>query len=59
MNGLLELELLEVLGLHRAELGQAGLDRVDRRAAGKAEDDQEDRSGREGGDGDGDRIPSV
>ena len=28
---LLELELLEVLGLHRAELGQAGLDRVDRR----------------------------
>ena len=49
---LLELELLEVLGLHRPELGQAGLDRVDRRAAGQAEDDEQDGAGREGGDDD-------
>ena len=40
---LLELELLEVLGLHRPELGQAGLDRVDRRAAGEPDDDEQDR----------------
>ena len=39
---LLELELLEVLGLHRPELGQAGLDRVDRRAAGEADEDEQD-----------------
>ena len=42
---LLELELLEVLGLHRPELGQAGLDRVDRRAAGEAQEDEQDRQG--------------
>ena len=45
---LLELELLEVLGLHRAELGQPGLDRIDRRAAGQAEDDEQDGGGRDG-----------
>ncbi len=47
---LLELELLEVLGLHGAQLRQAGLDRVDRRAAGQPEDDEQDRSRRERGD---------
>ena len=47
---LLELELLEVLGLHRPELGQAGLDRVDRRAAGEPEEDQQDGAGRDAGD---------
>ena len=45
---LLELELLEVLGLHRPELGQPGLDRVDRRAAGQPDEDQQDRAGRDG-----------
>ena len=49
---LLELELLEVLGLHRPELGQAGLDRVDRRAAGETDDDEQDAAGRERGDDD-------
>ena len=53
---LLELELLEVLGLHRPELGQAGLDRVDRRAAGQPEDDQEDGAASEGGDEDGEDV---
>ncbi len=50
---LLELELLEVLGLHRPELGQPGLDRVDRRAAGQPDDDEEDGAGGEGRDDDG------
>ena len=49
----LELELLEVLGLHRPELGQARLDGIDRRTPREAEDDEEDRSGRECGDDDG------
>ena len=53
---LLELELLEVLGLHRPELGQAGLDRVDRRRAGEAQDDEQDGAGREGGDDDRQEI---
>ena len=52
----LELELLEVLGLHRAQLREPGLHRIDRRAAGQAQDDQEDGTRREGGDEDGDRI---
>ena len=34
------------------ELGQAGLDRVDRRAAGEPEDDQQDGAGGEGRDDD-------
>ena len=51
---LLELELLEVLGLHGAELGQAGLDRVNRRVAGEPDDDQQDGAGRDGGDEEGD-----
>ena len=50
---LLELELLEVLGLHGPELGQPGLDRVDRRAAGESDDDEKDRAGGEGRDDDG------
>ena len=50
----LELELLEVLGLHRAQLGQPGLDRVDRRAAGEAHGDEQDGSRRGGGDEDRD-----
>ena len=52
MNGCLELELLEVLGLHRPELGQAGLDRVDRRVAGEADEDEQDGAGRDGRDED-------
>ena len=50
---LLELELLEVLRLHRPELGQAGLDRIDRRAADQPDDDQQDGGGRDAGDQDG------
>ena len=38
------------------ELGQAGLDRVDRRAAGQAEDDQQDGAGRDGRDEDRERM---
>ena len=47
---LLELEVLEVLGLHRPELGQPCLDRVDGRAAGEPDEDQEDGAGRERGE---------
>ena len=54
-NGSLELELLEVLRLHRPELGEAGLDRVDRRSAGQADRDQENREGGGAGDQDGDQ----
>ena len=49
---LLELELLEVLGLHRPELGQPGLDGIDRRAARQPDDDEEDGAGGEGRDDD-------
>ena len=52
-EGLLELELLEVLGLHRAELGEPGLDRVDRLAAGEADDDEDDGRGGDAGDDEG------
>ena len=50
---LLELELLEVLRLHRPELGEAGLDRVHRRVAGEPDDDQEDGAGGDERDDDG------
>jgi hypothetical protein len=50
---LLELELLEILGLHRAELGQPGLDRVDRPAAGEADDDEDDSRGGDARDEEG------
>ena len=53
-EGRLELQLLEVLRLHRAQLGQPGLHGVDRRAAGEPEGDQQDGPRRGGGDKDRD-----
>ena len=50
---LLQLELLEVLGLHRAELGQASLDRVDRRPPARPKKIRRIGGGRDGGDEDG------
>jgi len=52
----LELELFEVLGLHGPELGQAGLDRIDGRAADESEDDEEDGPRGCEGDDDGHRV---
>ena len=51
----LKLEFLEVLGLHGPELGQACLDRVDRRTAGEADDDEQDAAGRNSRDDDGEK----
>ncbi len=52
-EGLLELDLLEVLGLHRPELGQPGLDGIDGRAAGEPQGDEDDRERGGRGDDDG------
>ena len=49
----LELQLLEVLGRHLAELREPGLERVRLARAGDAEGDQEDGHGRGAGDEDG------
>ncbi len=49
----LELELLEVLGLHRSELRQPRLDRIHGRAARQRKHDQQDRPGGDGRDDDG------
>src|SRR5664279_1590890 len=48
----LELELLQVLGLHGAELGEPGLDGVDGSTARQAKDDQQDCPGSGRGDKD-------
>ena len=53
---LLELQLLEVLGRHLAELREPGLERVRLARAGDAERDHEDRDGRDGRDDDAGSI---
>ena len=53
MNGCWSSSSSRFLACIGPELGQAGLDRVDRRAAGQAHDDQEDGAGRDAGDEDG------